>query len=129
LSDESPDVRLAASQSLGADKDRESVEHVLRALIEEKDPDVQRTLFLALGRMGTRYAVEKLVEIAEPERIFKKKPTSLRVIAVLALAESNSSEAQAALRRFAEDRDAEVSAAAKRALTTPRNSTTSRREW
>ncbi len=130
LMDESPDVRLAASHGLAADKDRGSVGQILRALAEEKDPDVQRTLLLALGKMGTPDAIEKLVEIAEPDnRIFKKKPTSLRVAAVIALAESNSVAALTAVRRFVNDREAEVRAAATKSLTPARGSTALRQEW
>jgi HEAT repeat protein len=130
LMDESPDVRLAASHGLATDRDRGSVGQVLRALAEEKDPDVQRTLLLALGKMGTPDAIEKLVEIAEPDtRIFKKKPTALRVAAVIALAESNSVAALAAVRRFVNDREAEVRAAATKSLTPARGSTALRQEW
>jgi HEAT repeat protein len=130
LMDESPDVRLAASHGLATDRDRGSVGQVLRALAEEKDPDVQRTLLLALGKMGTPDAIEKLVEIAEPDtRIFKKKPTSLRVAAVIALAESNSVAALTAVRRFVNDREAEVRAAATKSLTPARGSTALRQEW
>jgi HEAT repeat protein len=130
LMDESPDVRLAASHGLAADKDRGSVGQVLRALADEKDPDVQRTLLLALGKMGTPDAIEKLVEIAEPEnRLFKKKPTALRVAAVVALAESNSVAALTAVRRFVNDREAEVRAAATKSLTPARGSTAMRQEW
>lgn len=130
LMDESPDVRLAASHGLATDRDRGSVGQVLRALAEEKDPDVQRTLLLALGKMGTPDAIEKLVEIAEADtRIFKKKPTSLRVAAVIALAESNSVVALTAIRRFVHDREPEVRAAATKSLTPARPSSAVRQEW
>ncbi|MGH9885408.1 MAG: HEAT repeat domain-containing protein [bacterium] len=123
LMDESPDVRLAVTHALAAGKDKSSVAQVLRALADEKDADIQRTLLLALGKIGTPEAIEHLIQIAEPEsRIFKKKPTWFRVAAVVALAESNSSVALAAVRRFVNDREAEVRAAATKSLTPARGS-------
>ena len=70
-----------------------------------------------LGRQATDEAVARLLKAAEPDgRLFKRKPTALRVSAVQALAEANTPAALAALRRFADDKDREVKDTATRAL-------------
>jgi HEAT repeat protein len=78
---------------------------------------VQAVILAALGRQATDEAVARLTKVAEPEnRLFKRKPTALRVSAVQALAEANTPAALVALRRFAEDKAREVKDAAVRAL-------------
>ena len=80
-----------------------------RALDSEDDQEVQAVILAALGRQATDEAVARLVKAAEPEgRLFKRKPTALRVSAVQALAEANTPAALAALKRFADDKDREV---------------------
>jgi len=70
---------------------------------------VQLAMLLALGRVGTTDAVERLIKAAEPERgFFKKKATAFRVAAVQALAEVRSPAAQAALKSLASDKEKEV---------------------
>jgi len=117
MSDPVPEVRLHAVQGLGGVKSPRAVGVLSRALDTETDQEVQAVILAALGRQATDDAVARLVKAAEPEgRLFKRKPTALRVSAVQALAEANTPSALAALRKFAEDRDRDVREAAVRAL-------------
>ena len=82
-----------------------------------RHPEVQAVILAALGKQATDEAVARLLKAAEPEgRLFKRKPTALRVSAVQALAEANTPAALAALRRFADDKEREVRDTAVRAL-------------
>ena len=112
-----PEVRMHAVQGLGNTKSPRVVPVLAHALDAETDPEVQAVILAALGRQATDEAVARLLKAAEPEgRLFKRKPTALRVSAVQALAEANTPSALAALRRFAEDREREVRDTAARAL-------------
>jgi hypothetical protein len=117
LSDPVPEVRVHAVQGLGSTKGPRVVPLLARALDTEHDAEVQAVILAALGRQATPEAVARLTKAAEPEgRLFKRKPTALRVSAVQALAEANTPAALAALRRFAEDKERDVRDAAMRAL-------------
>ena len=112
-----PEVRSHAVQGLGSVKSPRAVSVLARALDRETDPEVQAVILAALGRQATDEAIARLTKAAEPDgRLFKRKPTALRVAAVQALAEANTPAALAALRRFADDREREVRVAAGRAL-------------
>ena len=112
-----PEVRMHAVQGLGNTKSPRAVSVLAHALDAETDPEVQAVILAALGRQATEEAVARLLKAAEPEgRLFKRKPTALRVSAVQALAEANTPSAVAALRRFAEDKEREVRHTAARAL-------------
>jgi HEAT repeat protein len=117
LSDPVPEVRVHAVQGLGATKWPRVVSVLSRALDSEHDGEVQAVILAALGRQASDEAVARLVRAAEPEgRLFKRKPTALRVSAVQALAEANTPAALAALRKFTEDKERDVRHAAARAL-------------
>jgi HEAT repeat protein len=117
LTDAVPEVRVHAVQGLGSVKSPRAVPVLSRALDGEADQEVQAVILAALGRQATDEAVARLTKAAEPEgRLFKRKPTALRVSAVQALAEANTPAALAAIRRFAEDKDRDVRDAAVRAL-------------
>ena len=117
MADVVPEVRLHAVQGLGSVKSPRAVSVLSRALDGETDAEVQAVILAALGRQATDEAVTRLMKAAEPDhRLFKRKPTALRVSAVQALAEANTPAAVAALRRFAEDKDRDVKDAAVRAL-------------
>lgn len=117
LADAVPEVRAHAVQGLGGVKSPRAVAVLSRALDGETDPEVQAVILAVLGRQATDEAVARLTKVAEPDgRLFKRKPTALRVSAVQALAEANTPAALAAIRRFAEDKDREVRDAAVRAL-------------
>ena len=112
-----PEVRSHAAQGLGSVKSPRAVGALARALDCETDPEVQAVILAALGRQATDEAVARLTKAAEPDgRLFKRKPTALRLAAVQALAEANTPAALAALRRFADDREREVRVAAARVL-------------
>jgi len=111
------EVRVHAVQGLGTVKSPRAVSALARALDRETDPEVQTVILAALGRQATDEAIARLTKAAEPEgRLFKRKPTALRLSAVQALAEANTPAALAALRRFADDKEREVRQAAVRAL-------------
>ena len=117
FNDPVPEVRVHAVQGIGSTKSPRAVAVLARALDSEQDPEVQAVILAALGRQATEDAVARLLKAAEPEgRLFKRKPTALRVSAVQALADANTTTAIAALRRFAEDKDREVRDTAVRAL-------------
>lgn len=117
LSDPVPEVRVHAAQGLGTTKWSRVVSVLARALDTEHDAEVQAVILAALGRQATEEAVARLVKAAEPDgRLFKRKPISLRVSAVQALAEANTPAAQDALRRLVEDKERDVRDAAVRAL-------------
>jgi HEAT repeat protein len=78
---------------------------------------VQAVILAALGHQATEEAVTRLVKAAEPDgRLFKRKPTALRVSAVQALAEANTPSAIAALKKFLQDKERDVRDIAARAL-------------
>ena len=117
LGDPVPEVRVHAVQGLGSTKWPRVVSVLSRALDTEQDTEVQAVILAALGRQASAEAVARLTKAAEPDgRLFKRKPTALRVSAVQALAEANTPAALAALKRFADDKDREVRDAAVRAL-------------
>jgi HEAT repeat protein len=90
---------------------------LLRALEGETDVEVQISILTALGRVATADAVERLIKAAEPDgRLFKRKPVSFRVAAVLALGEARTPTALAALQVLATDRDKDVRDAAAKAV-------------
>lgn len=117
LKDGAPPVRMQAAAALAARKEPRTGATLLRALDAERDEEVQAAFLLALGRLGTAEAVERLVRTSEPERgLFRRKSTALRVAAVQGLAEARSDRALEALRALAGDRDGEVKNAASFAL-------------
>ena len=112
-----PEVRVHAMQGLGTVKSPRAVSVLARALDHEPDQEVQAVILAALGRQATDEAVARLTKAAEPDgRLFKRKPTALRIAAVQALVEANTPAALVSLRRFANDREREVRVAAARAV-------------
>ena len=74
---------------------------------------MQAAFLLALGKLGTPDAVQRLLKAAEAERgLFKKKSTAFRVAAVQGLTEARTAEAREALRTLQNDKDEDVKAAA-----------------
>ncbi len=114
LVDSAPQMRMEAAAALVTRKDfRASAIILLKALDAERDEDVQAAFMLALGKLGTPDAVQRLVQASEPERgLFKKKTTGFRVAAVHGLSEARSLEASDALRALQADKDLEVREAA-----------------
>ncbi len=118
LTDPVPATRMQAAAALVARRDvLTSAVHLLRALDVEKDDEVQAAFLSALGRLGTPEAVQRLVNASEQKRgMFQRKTTSVRVAAVIGLAEARSDEALSALRALHDDKDEDVRAAVTLAL-------------
>jgi HEAT repeat protein len=117
VSDSSPEVRMQAAVAMATRKDGRTSATLIRAIEDEADADVQLAMIAALGRVATPDAVQKLVKMAEPEgRLFRKKPTNIRVAAVQALGDARTANALAALKELAGDKEKDVRETATRAL-------------
>ncbi len=117
LADSAPDMRVDAASALVARKDARSTPTLLQALDAEKDEQVQAAFLLALGKLGSPEAVQRLIKGAEVERgLFKRKTTAYRVASVHGLSEARTLEATDAIRALQSDKDAEVREAAKQAV-------------
>lgn len=117
LADGTPDMRAEAAAALATRKDGRSTATLLQALDAEKDEQVQAAFLLALGKLGTPEAVQRLIKGAEVERgLFKRKSTAFRVASVHGLSEARTLEATDAVRALQSDKDAEVREAAKQAI-------------
>jgi hypothetical protein len=117
LKDGAPAMRMQAAAALVTRKDVKSAATLVRALEDEKDEEVQAAFLVALGKLATPDAVQRLLKAVEAERgIFKKKTTAYRVAAVQGLGESRTAEATEALKGLQSDKDEEVREAATFAL-------------
>lgn len=117
LRDPSPQVRLQAVQGLDGPRARGLAMSLALALEDESNPDVQRELLLALGRIGSPDAVQAIARVAAPgRRLFNRRPAGLRLAAVEALRLAGTPAAAAALQALADDPDADVKAAVRAAL-------------
>jgi HEAT repeat protein len=117
LVDSAPDMRAEAAAALVTRKDGRSTATLLHALDSEKDEQVQAAFLLALGKLATPEAVQRLIKCAEAERgLFKRKTGAYRVAAVHGLSEARTAEATDALRALQADKDDEVREAAKQAI-------------
>jgi HEAT repeat protein len=115
--DKAPQIRMQAAAALVARTDVRTAALLLRALDDEKDDEVAAAFLIALGRLATGDAVDRLIATAEADRgLFRKKPVALRVAAVQGLAEARTPEAIATLRNLQADRDEDVQATAVYAL-------------
>jgi len=117
LKDGAPAMRMQAAAALVTRKDVKTAATLVRALEEEKDEEVQAAFLVALGKLATPDAVQRLLKAVEPERgLFKKKGSAYRVAAVQGLGEARSPEASEALKALQSDKDEEVREAATFAL-------------
>jgi HEAT repeat protein len=117
LKDGAPAMRMQAAAALVARKDVKTAATLVRALEDEKDDEVQAAFLLALGKLATPDAVQRLIKAVEAERgLFKKKSTAFRVAAVQGLGEARTPEATEALRALVSDKDDDVAGSAKVAL-------------
>jgi hypothetical protein len=115
--DKAPQIRMQAAAALVTRKDVRTAALLLRALDDEKDDEVAAAFLIALGRLATGDAVDRLIATAEADRgLFRKKPVALRVAAVQGLAEARTPEAIATLKELQADRDEDVQATAVYAL-------------
>jgi HEAT repeat protein len=114
LKDGAPTMRMQAAAALVARKDVKTAGTLVRALEDEKDDEVQAAFLLALGKLATPDAVQRLLKAAEAERgLFRKKSTAFRVAAVQGLGEARTPEAAEALKGLVSDKDDDVAASAK----------------
>lgn len=117
VKDEVAEVRRQVPAGLSGRKSAAMAMPLAAMLEEEVDPDVQREVLHALGRIGTPDAVRVLIKMAQPGgRIFRRRPVGVRLAAVAGLAGAASLVAINALENLAGDADAEVRAAVERAL-------------
>ena len=117
LKDGAPQIRMFAAAALAGRTESIVTTLLLDALDDERDEQVAGSFLAALGRLATADAVTRLITTAEPDKgLFRKKPVTLRIAAVQALAACSSAPAVAALRVLQGDRDEGVRAAAVDAL-------------
>ncbi len=117
--DSSAAVRLQAAQDLDGRHNRGLAMTLAVAADEESRPDVQREMYLALGRIGSAEAILALVKAAAPGKrgFLRRKPVSLRLIAVQGLHAAGPSAANA-LKDLLSDDEPEIREAVERALQT-----------
>jgi HEAT repeat protein len=117
LRDKDPGVRMQVPLGVGGRKASPLAMPLVVALEEEKDATVGKELILALGRIASPDAVQALIKIAQPAgKLFGRKPTALRLIAVEALRLSATPAALGTLQGLSNDGDKQVRAAAQQAL-------------
>ena len=117
LKDGAPAMRMQAAAALLTRKDVKTAATLVRALEEEKDDEVQAAFLLALGKLATPDAVQRLIKAVEAERgLFKKKSTAFRVAAVQGLAEARTPDAIDTLKSLQADKDEDVKSAVTFAL-------------
>lgn len=122
LRDGAPQIRMQAAAALVERREDATAAPLIRALDEEKDDEVKAAFLLALGRLGSPEAVERLIVTAQPERgFFRKKIVALRVAAVQALAAAGTPQALDALAMLQADKERDVQQAALHALTVAGN--------
>jgi HEAT repeat protein len=115
--DKAPQIRMQAAAALVTRTDVRTAALLLRALDDERDEEVAAAFLIALGRLATGDAVDRLIATAEADRgLFRKKPVALRVAAVQGLAEAGTPEALATLKALQSDKDEDVQATAVYAL-------------
>ena len=115
--DKAPQIRMQAAAALVTRPDVRTAALLLRALDDEQDDEVIAAFLIALGRLATGDAVDRLIATAEADRgLFRKKPVALRVAAAQGLAEAGTPEALATLKALQTDKDEDVRATAAYAL-------------
>jgi hypothetical protein len=118
LRDPSPGVRMEASKQLDGRRNKNLAMSLAVAADEESKVDVQKEMYLALGRIGSIEAIQALRKAAEPGgRLFKRKPLAIRLAAVAGLHAAGPSAANA-LKDMLKDDEREVREAVERALAT-----------
>ncbi len=118
LKDGVPAVRLQAAQDLDGRRNRNLAMSLSVGAEAEGRPEVQREMYLALGRIGSSDAIQALRKAAEPGgRFFRRKPTAVRLAAVAGLHTAGPSAANV-LKDLLDDEEKDVREAVQRALTT-----------
>lgn len=118
FNDSKASVRLQAAQDLDGRKNRTLAMTLSLAAEAEGKADVQREMYLALGRIGSNDALQALAKAAQPGgKFFKRKPPATRLAAIHGLHAAGPSGASA-LKELMTDEDAEVREAVQKALST-----------
>lgn len=118
LRDPAPGVRLQAARDLDGRKSRGLAMTLAVAAEAEGKPDVQKELYLALGRIASADAIQALSKAAEPGgRLFRRKPLAVRLAAVAGLHAAGPSAANA-LKELLTDGEHEIREAVERSLST-----------
>jgi HEAT repeat protein len=118
LRDPSAGVRLEAAKGLDGRKNRNLAMSLAVQAEEESKQDVQKEIYLALGRIGSAEAIQALRKAAEPGgKLFRRKPLAVRLAAVAGLHAAGPSAANA-LKELLGDEEREVRDAVERSLAT-----------
>jgi HEAT repeat protein len=116
LRDPAAPVRLQAAQDLDGRKNRNLAMSLAVAAEEEDKADIQREMYLALGRIGSTEALQALRKAAEPGgKLFRRKATATRLAAVEGLQAAGPSAANV-LKELLQDEDRQVRTAVEQAL-------------
>lgn len=117
LNDVEPMVRMEAAQAVNGAWAKGLAMSIAVRLPEETHADVLRELHLALGRVGSPEAVQVLRGAAAPAKgLLGRKSTAARLAAIEGLALVPGAASAGALQELLGDADADVRAAAERAL-------------
>lgn len=118
LKDPAASVRLQAAANLDGRRSQGLATTLAMAAEGESKADVQREMLLALGRIGSRDAINALTKAAQPGgKVFKRKSVANRLAAIEGLHIAGPSAANS-LKSFLSDEEKEIRDAAQKAITT-----------
>lgn len=118
LRDPIPAVRLHAAQDMDGRRNRNLAMSLAAAAEVESKPDIQKEMYLALGRIGSNDAIQSLRKAAEAGgKLFHRKPLSTRLAAVAGLHAVGPSAANA-LKELLTDSESDVRDAVQKSLQT-----------
>ena len=116
LKDESVAVRAAAARAVAAGGDASSSTVLIRRMEQEPDEGVQAELLRAIGRLGSKEALEVLAKYAEPGGMMSRRSPTVRAAAVDGLRHLTRPEARGLLELYSKDKEPAVRKAAEAAL-------------
>jgi HEAT repeat protein len=116
LKDESVAVRSAAARAVAAGGDPSSSTVLVRRMEQEPDEGVQAELLRAIGRLGSKEALEVLAKYAEPGGMMHRRSPMVRAAAVDGLRYLTRPEARGLLELYSKDKEPAVRKAAEAAL-------------
>jgi HEAT repeat protein len=116
LKDESVAVRSAAARAVAAGGDPSSSTVLIRRMEQEPDEGVQAELLRAIGRLGSKEALEVLARYAEPGGMMHRRSPMVRAAAVDGLRYLTRPEARGLLELYSKDKEPAVRKAAEAAL-------------
>jgi HEAT repeat protein len=116
LKDESVAVRSAAARAVAAGGDPSSSMVLIRRMEQEPDEGVQAELLRAIGRLGSKEALEVLAKYAEPGGMMHRRSPIVRAAAVDGLRYLTRPEVRGLLELYSKDKEPAVRKAAEAAL-------------